>query len=577
MSAIPARSPARRRNISSRPASAISPCSGLRRSSSCSTTCASRSNLSIAATRSTRRSSRPIPVPNMRWAISATARAPKAAISRCRRSNSAQDLRSEMLSVMGDMGVVTEKHHHEVGAAQHELGIKFGPLVTTADAMQIYKYVIHMVAQVYGKTACFMPKPVFGDNGSGMHTHQSIWKDGKPTFAGDKYADLSDTALHYIAGILKHAKALNAFTNPTTNSYKRQRDGGRDRAMAPLPVGRPLALPLQPRRPAGLSDPIHDHLAWGLIGLYRGHANGSTPSRRRDDDRARAAAAAPAGDHYVLLPAHGRRALRAHDIEVTLVLDPPARRKRPRLCPAGTPLTRRRERRGPSAPGTRTRSASRGVARGGGVHVIFGNSSTRTSAVLLPGRRRRGRCGDRSLVGRGAVSRVRSGSSPPDRPGPRSPRSMRDHILGARRLAAATGADLLVAGRRSGRVPHVEVRDAGTVLVGAVRITGDHDPGHRPEHVAYAVTDLSRGDEAATCSPAIRCSSATWRDPTSRQTAAASSCTRLEPCSSRSTVSGCSPTMKLYRAHRRLPVLRRRHEREALLDDRARAPHRSPP
>ena len=161
------------------------------------------------------------PTPNMRWAISVTGRAPKAAISRCRRSNSAQDLRSEMLSVMADMGVVTEKHHHEVGAAQHELGIKFGPLVKTADAMQIYKYVIHQVAQAYGKTACFMPKPVFGDNGSGMHTHQSIWKGGEPVFAGDKYADLSDTALHYIAGILKHAKALNAFTNPTTNSYKR--------------------------------------------------------------------------------------------------------------------------------------------------------------------------------------------------------------------------------------------------------------------------------------------------------------------------------------------------------------------
>ena len=135
--------------------------------------------------------------------------------------DSAQDLRSEMLSVMADMGVVTEKHHHEVGAAQHELGIKFGPLVKTGDAMQIYKYVIHNVAQAYGKTACFMPKPVFGDNGSGMHTHQSIWKSSTPVFAGDKYADLSDTALYYIAGILKHAKALNAFTNPTTNSYKR--------------------------------------------------------------------------------------------------------------------------------------------------------------------------------------------------------------------------------------------------------------------------------------------------------------------------------------------------------------------
>ena len=135
--------------------------------------------------------------------------------------DSAQDIRSEMLSVMAEMGVAVEKHHHEVAAAQHELGIKFGPMVTMADHMQIYKYVIHNVAQAYGKTACFMPKPIFGDNGSGMHVHQSIWKGGKPTFAGNKYADLSDTCLNYIGGILKHAKAINAFTNPTTNSYKR--------------------------------------------------------------------------------------------------------------------------------------------------------------------------------------------------------------------------------------------------------------------------------------------------------------------------------------------------------------------
>src|SRR5690349_3950778 len=139
--------------------------------------------------------------------------------------DSAQDLRSEMLSVMADMGVVTEKHHHEVGAAQHELGIKFGPLVQTADAMQIYKYVIHMVAQAYGKTACFMPKPIFGDNGSGMHTHQSIWKGGKPVFAGKEYAGISQLCLHYIGGILKHAPALAALTNPTTNSYKRLTPG----------------------------------------------------------------------------------------------------------------------------------------------------------------------------------------------------------------------------------------------------------------------------------------------------------------------------------------------------------------
>jgi len=135
--------------------------------------------------------------------------------------DSAQDMRSEMLSVMGEMGVNVEKHHHEVAAAQHELGMKYDTLTTMADQMQIYKYVIHNVAQAYGKTATFMPKPVFGDNGSGMHTHQSIWKDGKPMFAGDKYADLSDMALNYIGGILKHAKALNAYTNPLTNSYKR--------------------------------------------------------------------------------------------------------------------------------------------------------------------------------------------------------------------------------------------------------------------------------------------------------------------------------------------------------------------
>ena len=135
--------------------------------------------------------------------------------------DSAQDMRSEMLSVMAEMGVKVEKHHHEVGAAQHELGIKFAPMVTMADHLQIYKYAIHNVAQAYGKTATFMPKPVYGDNGSGMHVHQSIWKDGQPTFAGDKYADLSENCLFYIGGILKHAKALNAFTNASTNSYKR--------------------------------------------------------------------------------------------------------------------------------------------------------------------------------------------------------------------------------------------------------------------------------------------------------------------------------------------------------------------
>ncbi|MFG1430772.1 type I glutamate--ammonia ligase [Xanthobacter sp. V2C-8] len=135
--------------------------------------------------------------------------------------DSAQDMRSEMLASMAKMGAVVEKHHHEVASAQHELGLKFGSLVTMADHLQVYKYCIHQVANIYGKTATFMPKPVFGDNGSGMHVHQSIWKDGKPLFAGDKYADLSEYCLWYIGGVIKHAKSLNAFTNPLTNSYKR--------------------------------------------------------------------------------------------------------------------------------------------------------------------------------------------------------------------------------------------------------------------------------------------------------------------------------------------------------------------
>jgi glutamine synthetase len=135
--------------------------------------------------------------------------------------DSAQDMRGEMLAAMASMGVSVEKHHHEVASAQHELGMKFDTLVHMADQMQIYKYCIHNVAQSYGKTATFMPKPVYGDNGSGMHVHQSIWKGGKPLFAGNKYADLSQECLYYIGGIIKHAKSLNAFTNPSTNSYKR--------------------------------------------------------------------------------------------------------------------------------------------------------------------------------------------------------------------------------------------------------------------------------------------------------------------------------------------------------------------
>ncbi len=135
--------------------------------------------------------------------------------------DSGADLRAEMVTIMKEMGLSMDKHHHEVAPSQAELGLTFAPLVRCADNLQIYKYCVHMVAHTYGKTATFMPKPVAGDNGSGMHVHQSIWKDGKPTFAGSGYADLSDTALHYIGGIMAHARAMNAFVNPTTNSYKR--------------------------------------------------------------------------------------------------------------------------------------------------------------------------------------------------------------------------------------------------------------------------------------------------------------------------------------------------------------------
>ncbi|WP_032113753.1 type I glutamate--ammonia ligase [Candidatus Paracaedibacter symbiosus] len=135
--------------------------------------------------------------------------------------DSLHDLRAEMVTTMAEMGLEMEKHHHEVAPAQHELGFKFGTLLETADHLQIYKYVVRNVAHTYGKTATFMPKPIFGDNGSGMHVHQSLWHNNTPLFAGNGYSGLSETALYYIGGILKHAKALNAFTNPTTNSYKR--------------------------------------------------------------------------------------------------------------------------------------------------------------------------------------------------------------------------------------------------------------------------------------------------------------------------------------------------------------------
>jgi glutamine synthetase len=137
-----------------------------------------------------------------------------------------QDIRSEMIIEMEKAGIAVEKHHHEVATAgQAEIDVRFDSLLKMADKMMMYKYIVKNVARRHGKTVTFMPKPIFGDNGSGMHSHQSIWKDGKPLFAGKEYAGVSQICLYYIGGILKHAPALAAFTNPTTNSYKRLTPG----------------------------------------------------------------------------------------------------------------------------------------------------------------------------------------------------------------------------------------------------------------------------------------------------------------------------------------------------------------
>jgi glutamine synthetase len=193
--------------------------------------------------------------------------------------DSAQDLRAEICTNLNAMGVQAEKHHHEVAPAQHELGFALNTFLKSADAVQIYKYCVTMTAHQYGKTATFMPKPLFGDNGSGMHCHQSIWKDGKPLFAGSGYADLSEMCLYYIGGIIKHAKAINAFTNPTTNSYKRLVPGyeapvllaysARNRsASCRIPYGNsPKAKRVEVRFPDALANPYLAFAAMLMAGI----------------------------------------------------------------------------------------------------------------------------------------------------------------------------------------------------------------------------------------------------------------------------------------------------------------------
>jgi glutamine synthetase len=196
-------------------------------------------------------------------------------------SDNFQDIRTEMLLTMADCGVPIEKHHHEVATGgQAELGFRFASLVQCADYLMTYKYVIKNVAKRYGKTVTFMPKPLFGDNGSGMHTHQSIWQDGKPTFFGDGYADLSQLALWYIGGLLKHAPALLAITNPTTNSYKRlvpgfeapvnlaYSQGNRSASIRiPLTGSNPKAKRLEFRCPDATSNPYLAFAAMLMAGI----------------------------------------------------------------------------------------------------------------------------------------------------------------------------------------------------------------------------------------------------------------------------------------------------------------------
>ena len=209
--------------------------------------------------------------------------------------DSMQDIRNEMVLAMNKMGIKVERSHHEVAPAQHEINFRYDTLVTTGDNLQWYKYIIKNIAKKYGKVATFMPKPMFGDNGSGMHTHMSLWKNGEPLFAGDKYGGLSEMALHYIGGILKHAKALAGLTNPSTNSYKRLQPGfeapinlaysARNRsASIRIPVvNSPKARRIEFRTPDSTANPYMAFAAMLMAGLD-GVINKIDPGEALDKD-----------------------------------------------------------------------------------------------------------------------------------------------------------------------------------------------------------------------------------------------------------------------------------------------------